>query len=89
MGRRSQAQRVGISPDRQIHPTMIVMSRLVNWVDRAACAGKDPELFVPEADNRRWIAAALEVCRTCPVIEECRQAGEREWFGVWGGRFLG
>ena len=33
------------------------------------------------ADDRRW---AADRCRHCPAIEECRQAGQLEGWGVWG-----
>ena len=33
------------------------------------------------ADDRRW---AADRCRHCPAIEECRQAGQLESWGVWG-----
>lgn len=72
----------------------------MDWRDKAACAapGIDPGLFFsPDsgergrprarcADDARE-AAALAVCASCPVMEQCRawaiQTGERH--GVWGG----
>lgn len=54
------------------------------WRDAAACKGMDPELFVGP-DLREGIAArrmrekaALAVCGTCPVSDECLAAAEFE-----------
>jgi len=54
-------------------------------MDRAACVGKDPELFFstdPE-DVRR----AVRVCRECPVIKDCRKYAKRHRIGdgIWAG----
>lgn len=68
---------------------MIIQSP-TSWISKAACKGRT-ELFYsklserPQAEARR-VAKAKQICSTCPVIEECREAGRvnRE-FGVWGG----
>lgn len=56
-----------------------------SWVDDAACAGMDPDLFFP--DRYDDPAPAVAVCRTCPVAAACLaealQRGERS--GIWGG----
>lgn len=46
------------------------------WVDRALCAGADPELFFPAfrpgtPQYDRQAAAAKRICRRCPVTAEC------------------
>ena len=49
-----------------------------------ACASwgdEDNPWLSDDPDERRW---AAERCRHCPVIEECRQAGQLEAWGVWG-----
>ena len=55
------------------------------WVTRAACAGQDPNRWQGDRPDR----VALEICRTCPVLERCavvaRTVGAS---GVWGGQFL-
>lgn len=55
------------------------------WADRAACAGH-PEL----TDERTKLRArkALELCRRCPVVEQCRAWADAEgtYVGVAGGR---
>ncbi len=60
------------------------------WRNEAACLEEDPELFFPEGESERYqrqIDAALEVCATCPVIDECLsyalEADQRT--GIWGG----
>src|SRR5215472_5403958 len=56
-----------------------------DWIDAAACAAADPEVFFTtgqEAD-----AEAKRYCAGCPVHEECLDYAltAREEFGVWGG----
>jgi WhiB family transcriptional regulator, redox-sensing transcriptional regulator len=55
------------------------------WLERAACRGRDVELFysLEEEDVR----AALAICAVCEVQTECyeRAMTGREAFGVWGG----
>jgi len=53
------------------------------WQDRAACHGLT-NLFFPERGHEANQAKA--VCKTCSVVDECAEAGEAEYFGVWGGR---
>ncbi|HTV10219.1 MAG TPA: WhiB family transcriptional regulator [Acidimicrobiales bacterium] len=60
------------------------------WHGRAACRGKGNDAFFPATDDRRpsaqkAYAQALMYCRACPVINECRRAGQHEMFGLWGG----
>ncbi|MFF9238420.1 WhiB family transcriptional regulator [Streptomyces sp. NPDC014776] len=56
-----------------------------DWQDRAACAGDDTD---------RWFstnpAAAIEICRRCPVRPECLRDGlanetPATRYGTWGG----
>jgi hypothetical protein len=55
------------------------------WLDQAACATADPEIFFPASGEPD--AAAKQYCASCPVRDACRDyalaAGEE--FGVWGG----
>lgn len=55
------------------------------WIDRAACAGVDPELFFP--DRGESTAPAKAVCAGCPVRAECLDHAlvNVERFGIWGG----
>ena len=55
-----------------------------NWRQRANCKGSNIDLFYPEDDIS--FDKALEICKGCPVIKECRDYGLRnERFGVHGG----
>jgi WhiB family transcriptional regulator, redox-sensing transcriptional regulator len=57
----------------------------VNWRQRSACRGLDPEIFFPATDEEAEEAKAI--CAVCPVRQMCLEhalaARERE--GVWGG----
>lgn len=62
----------------------------MDWRQRAACRDEDPELFFPIGNTGPalvQIEEAKQVCRRCPVIEECLQwaleTGQDA--GVWGG----
>jgi WhiB family redox-sensing transcriptional regulator len=52
---------------------------------RAACSGLDPDLFYPERGGSS--RAALAVCATCPVRQDCLEhaLAHGEVLGVWGG----
>lgn len=61
----------------------------MDWRDRGACLGADPELFFPVGDGNpaiTQIAIAKHVCQRCPVQRACLDwalaAGVE---GVWGG----
>jgi hypothetical protein len=41
-----------------------------HWTFWAACRGEDPELFF--SDDRDDHNAAKTICRSCPVLAECR-----------------
>lgn len=60
------------------------------WVQFAACARVDPELFFPDAGG--FADAAISICAECPVRLACladalhreSQPGAESW-GVYGG----
>lgn len=56
-----------------------------DWQDYANCLGVDPDLFFPERGAST--KEAKEVCRGCPVKEECLEFALQnvEKFGIWGG----
>ncbi|MGC5615152.1 WhiB family transcriptional regulator [Georgenia sp. Z1491] len=63
-----------------------------SWQFEGACRAYDPDdFFHPEGERggvrQRRDAAAKAVCRTCPVLEACREHAltVREPYGVWGG----
>ncbi len=65
----------------------VLTAALTNAADHGqfiACASwgdEDNPWLADSADDRAW---AAERCTGCPVISECRQAGQAEKFGVWG-----
>ena len=60
----------------------------MTWWNRAACKGMDLRLFFPDVGT---FDKGREVCKTCPVVSECRAEADRieplehGSFGVWGG----
>lgn len=60
------------------------------WRRRAACQGKDPELFFPVGSAGpalTQIAEAKKICARCPVLRAClvfAMATGQE-YGIWGG----
>lgn len=57
-----------------------------DWMERAACASLDPELFFPEVGDD-FVADAQRVCQSCPVRMECLVSAvvNKERYGIWGG----
>lgn len=64
----------------------------MNFLDGAPCVGQGHLFFAPNngetsTARRDRVAAAIAVCRTCPLIEQCRtgarQRGEAN--GIWAG----
>lgn len=55
------------------------------WREDALCAQVDPEVFFPETPGPA--RQAKELCRRCPVRNECLEYAltNRERFGIWGG----
>lgn len=54
------------------------------WMQNAACAGVDPELWFPATgqDSR----PAKRICRTCPIARNCLSyALSHQVVGIWGG----
>jgi WhiB family redox-sensing transcriptional regulator len=65
---------------------------LWSWQEEAACRGVDTEKFflnygVRGEEKRKIEAEAIKICKTCPVIEQCRVWSLKvpEYYGVWGG----
>lgn len=61
-----------------------------NWQSMASCLGYPPEMFFPKEECRGGRFAreqqAKRICRTCPVVAECRQHALSlpETHGIWG-----
>lgn len=57
----------------------------VSWQRRSACRGSDLD-FVPEDGSRKSEHRAKQICRVCPVIDECLDyALQFNEAGIWGG----
>jgi WhiB family transcriptional regulator, redox-sensing transcriptional regulator len=62
----------------------------MNWRDRAACVGVDPELFFPTGDTGPALVQLEEAksyCLRCEVAEPCLRwaIDSGQDTGVWGG----
>lgn len=57
------------------------------WMDSAACAETDPDLFFPELDSIWKVPEAKKICAECDVIEACLAYALRNRFdeGILGG----
>jgi hypothetical protein len=55
------------------------------WIKKAACRGMDTNIFFPERGDNRSVTLAKSICSKCPVQTECREYGDMERFGFWGG----
>jgi WhiB family redox-sensing transcriptional regulator len=56
-----------------------------DWIEQAACRGMDTNLFFPERGDIAAVNKAVEICNSCPVKKECREYGDMETVGIWGG----
>jgi len=55
-----------------------------SWSERwdgALCTQSDAELWFTDTDRAR--AEAKRICRSCPLIDECRDISAEERHGVW------
>ena len=54
--------------------------------DIAACRYHPKELWFPETGNHNTsFNRARKICATCPIQQQCLQAGQTEIWGMWGG----
>lgn len=66
----------------------------IDWMEIAACKGKSDLFFAPFAERPearvRREARARTICRTCPVMMNCRNhARASRELGFWGGESEG
>lgn len=56
-----------------------------DWLERAACASTDPDLFTSKSPS--CVAKAKDICKRCPVIEDCLEHAIDNGMssGIWGG----
>jgi WhiB family redox-sensing transcriptional regulator len=61
----------------------------LDWQEKAACVGTDPEMFFPHKNNLTYANKAITLCFTCEVRQECSDYKERTGtkYGIWGGTF--
>ena len=66
------------------------------WMAEGLCGQVDPEIFFPEDGVSKLIGwsndnlpgrvlQAKALCESCPVMDECREYGLDEEYGIWGG----
>lgn len=62
-----------------------------DWMEQAACTNVDPVIFFP-GPGRAGAAntkQAKQICRTCPVVNDCvtyaMSFAPRSLIGIWGG----
>jgi hypothetical protein len=61
-----------------------------NWKLKGSCVGYDINLFFDTYEEKVEIRPAIDqLCRECPVRQECFATGvsNKEW-GIWGGVYL-
>ena len=63
---------------------MIRMFQHQAWHAQAECVGMPTKWFFPP-QGQNIDPRARDACSACPVVAECRKAGESERFGTWGG----
>ena len=56
----------------------------MTWHARSACLGLDPDLFLPERGDTAGVKAALSVCATCEVVDECLAENLEVKDGIYG-----
>lgn len=63
----------------------LVAAAWPDWMDEAACAGVDQDIFYPERGES--YEAARRVCARCPVTDECLEHALEigDTLGMWGG----
>ena len=57
------------------------------WMDDAACQGRSDIDFFPEDNYNLTSRPAIELCRTCPVKDDCLEFAVENHiqYGIWGG----
>ena len=59
-----------------------------SWVEFAACQKEDTETFFPQRGDWKMVQKALDICKTCTVVDDCLAYALRtdQTIGVWGGK---
>jgi WhiB family redox-sensing transcriptional regulator len=84
---------VAVNSGKRARPPVFPQRNEMAWRTRGGCRGHDPEGWFPIYEG--WPTSALTaqhewavaICRTCPVLEQCRTWAlqHRERHGIWGG----
>lgn len=61
------------------------VDRASGWRYRAACRGRDTEVFFELGKSERRIRTARVVCEQCPVRAECLRENLTVPYGMFGG----
>ncbi|GAA3100982.1 hypothetical protein JOF29_003231 [Kribbella aluminosa] len=71
-----------------MRPTLtVIVDPADRWMSRAACIGQAPAY--DETASRWEQTKARELCRSCPVLEECREWARRtKYTGTAAGETL-
>jgi WhiB family transcriptional regulator, redox-sensing transcriptional regulator len=69
--------------------TFVRLAQRQPWMAHAICKGAGDVFFPTETRparvNPQQYERGVKLCQSCPVIDECREYGRDEKFGVWGG----
>jgi hypothetical protein len=58
----------------------------MQWYDKAACNGSDPEAFFVETRGHNYENTTQRICASCPVKNDCLKfAIKYRMQGYWGG----
>ena len=60
----------------------------VHWKDQALCKGMTTFFFPQLGDQTPQNPGdpSKDICTTCPVQQQCLEAGLNEYHGIWGGK---
>ena len=67
------------------------MRHMLNWMQRAACRGQNPDWWFQENGKTHDALRAVKICQVCPVKAECladalvRERTNGDRWGIWGG----
>lgn len=59
-----------------------------DWRPQALCKGKHQDLWYPPLESEtpeQYYSIAREVCKACPVWEDCQEDSWAEKWGMWAG----
>lgn len=64
----------------------------LTWKKRGKCFNTDSTIFfviraecANEEEYKKRVERAKAICVDCPVQKECRDYGETQDYGIWGG----